>query len=58
MGYKLVGLLIGIAQDKGLDEIYGTVLSENDKMFRVAKKMGFKLNRLPDGLTEVRLTLR
>jgi acetyltransferase len=58
LGYKLVDLLIGIAQDKGLDEIYGTVLSENDKMLRVAKKLGFKLNRQPDGLVEVKLTLR
>jgi acetyltransferase len=58
LGYKLVDLLIGIAQDKGLDEIYGTVLSENDKMLRVAKKLGFRLNRQPEGLTEVRLALR
>ncbi|MCX5816739.1 MAG: bifunctional acetate--CoA ligase family protein/GNAT family N-acetyltransferase [Proteobacteria bacterium] len=58
LGYKLVDLLIGIAQDKGLDEIYGTVLSENDKMLRVSKKLGFKLSRLPEGLTEARLALR
>ena len=47
LGYKLLDVLIGIAEDKGLDEIHGTVLSENDKMLRMARKLGFVLERQP-----------
>jgi len=39
----MVDILIGLAQDKGLDEIYGSVLSENSKMLTVAEKLGFKI---------------
>jgi len=58
LGYKIVDMLIGFAQDKGLNEIYGTVLRENDGMLHLAKKMGFAMKHLPDGLTTVRLTLK
>ncbi len=59
LGYKLLDVLIGIAQDKGLDEIHGTVLSENDKMLRMARKLGFTLERQPhDDTTLVRLALK
>jgi acetyltransferase len=58
LGYKLVDLLIGIAQDKGLDGIYGSVLSENDKMLAVARKLGFVMTRQPDGVSYVSLALK
>ncbi|MCJ7832971.1 MAG: GNAT family N-acetyltransferase, partial [Deltaproteobacteria bacterium] len=58
LGYKLVDLIIGIAQDKGLEEIYGTVLTENEKMLKMARKLGFKHKMLPDGITEVKLALK
>lgn len=58
LGYKLLDLLIGFAQEKGLDEIYGTVLRENDRMLRIVQKMGFVTKHLPDGLIDVRLTLK
>ena len=58
LGYKMVDILIGIAQDKGLDEIYGSVLSENDKMLKVVEKLGFKISREPDGISHVALKLR
>jgi acetyltransferase len=58
LGYKLVDILIGIAQDKELEEIHGTVLTENEKMLRVARKLGFTTKIQPDGITEVQLVLK
>jgi len=58
LGYKLVDVIIGIAQDKGMEEIYGTVLTENEKMLLVARKLGFTAKRQPDGVTKVQLMLK
>jgi len=58
LGYKLVDVLIGIAQEKGLEEIYGIVLTENNDMLTVARKLGFKTKREPDGITRVVLSLK
>jgi len=58
LGYKLVDVIIGIAQDKELEEIHGTVLTENEKMLRVARKLGFTTKIQPDGITEVKLVLK
>lgn len=58
LGYKLLDVIIGIGQDKGLEEIYGTVLSENEKMLGTAKKLGFRQFHQPDGITKVTLRLR
>ena len=58
LGYKMVDILIGLAQDKGLDEIYGSVLSENSKMLAVAEKLGFRVTREPDGISHVSLALK
>ena len=58
MGYKLVDLIIGIAQDKGLEEIYGSVLTENNNMLKMARKLGFQYKMMSDGITEVRLALK
>ncbi len=63
LGYKLMDIIIGIAQEKGLEEIYGTVLSRNQKMLQMARKLGFTLKREEgafdsDETTEVRLSLK
>ena len=58
LGYKLVDLIIGIAQDKGLEEIYGSVLTENEKMLNMARKLGFQYKMMSGGVTEVRLALK
>jgi acetyltransferase len=58
LGYKLVDILIGIAQEKGLEQIYGTVLQENKKMLRITRKIGFTENMLPDETVEVQITLK
>ena len=58
LGYKLVDLIIGIAQDKGLEEIYGKVLTENERMLKMAIKLGFQYQLMDGGITEVRLALK
>jgi acetyltransferase len=60
LGYKLVDVLIGVAQDKGLQSIWGTVLSDNEKMVRVATKLGFTTEKrdTSEGLTHIRLTVK
>jgi acetyltransferase len=58
LGYKLVDLIIGIAQDKGLEEIYGSVLTENNNMLKMARKLGFQYKMMSGGITEVRLALK
>ncbi|HNT44318.1 MAG TPA: GNAT family N-acetyltransferase, partial [Syntrophorhabdaceae bacterium] len=57
LGEKFVDMLIGIAQERGLEGIYGIVLTENEKMLRLCKKMGFVSKRLPDGITRVEMKL-
>jgi len=58
LGEKFVDMTIGVAQERGLEEIYGIVLTENEKMLRVCRKMGFKPTTLPDGITRVTLNLK
>ena len=58
LGYKLVDVLIGIAQEKGLEEIYGFVLTDNRKMLNVCKKLGFIVEGMPDGINRVKLFLK
>jgi len=58
LGYKLMDILIGIAQEKGLDEFYGMVLSENVRMLHLCQKLGFTSVPLSDGVTLVKLMLK
>jgi acetyltransferase len=58
LGYKLMDVIIGVAQEKGLEEIYGTVLPDNEKMLRLARKMGFTEKLLLDGATRVQIALK
>ena len=58
LGYKLLDVLIGIAQEKGLEEIYGFVLAHNTKMLDICKRLGFLVEALPDKIVKVRLPLK
>ena len=58
LGYKLVDMIIGIAQEKGLKEIYGIVLTDNTRMLKLCKRLGFHITHLPDGISRVNLALR
>jgi acetyltransferase len=57
LGEKFLDITIGMAQERGLEEVYGLVLTENEKMLRVCRKMGFRSSLLPDGITRVSLSL-
>jgi len=50
LGTKIMDMLIEIAQEKGLESIYGIILPENKKMIRLAQKMGFEIKRSEEGL--------
>jgi acetyltransferase len=58
LGYTLIDSMIGIAQDKSLEEIYGIVLSENDRMLNLCRKLGLKRTLMPDGISRVSLMLK
>lgn len=45
LGEKLTDSIIGIAEDKGLNFIYGTILADNRPMINLCRKLGFKLER-------------
>ncbi len=56
LGAKLIDTLIGIAHDKRLEEMYGLVLTENQRMLALAAKFGFELKREPEGISRVTLS--
>jgi acetyltransferase len=58
LGFKLVDIIIGIAQDKGLSQIWGTVTSDNVRMLELTEALGFSADPRPDGITRVSLELR
>jgi acetyltransferase len=45
LGMKLVDMLIGVAREKGVESIYGIIMSENLKMIRLCEKLGFSVRR-------------
>ncbi len=45
LGTKLIDMLIEIANEKGLESIYGIILPENEVMIRLCEKMGFSIKR-------------
>jgi acetyltransferase len=57
LGYKLVDMMIGIAQEKGLEEVYALVQSDNTKMLSLCRKLDFAVEFLPDKLSRVSLPL-
>lgn len=58
LGPKLIDILIGIGHEKGLEEIHGTVLTDNVRMLALLKKLNFRTSLQPLGLTDVTLHLR
>jgi len=51
LGTKLVDMLIEFAREKGIDTIYGTVMSENIKMIQLCEKLGFTTRREHENVT-------
>jgi acetyltransferase len=58
LGYKLVDVIIGIAEEKGLERIYGDILSDNRRMLAVSRKLGFAIEQGDEDSTHVSLALR
>ena len=58
LGYKLVGMLIEIGREKGLEEIVGEVLTENRNMLKLARKLGFTSRWIPGGISKITLKLK
>ena len=60
LGTLLIERLSAIARTRGLNEIYGDVLRENDAILRLCRRIGFALAAHPDDATLVRVqrTLR
>ena len=48
LGTKLIDMLIQIADEKGLETIYGIVMPENTKMIELCRKMGFDIRYTPE----------
>ena len=57
LAYKLLDYLIGIAQEKNLEEFYGYIEASNLKMQKLCTKLGMIKESMPDGLMKVRLLL-
>jgi acetyltransferase len=57
IGNKLIDVLIGIAQEKELKELYGIVLADNRKMLRACQKLGFAVRPFEEDLCKVTLAL-
>lgn len=43
LGEKLTDSIIGVAEDKGLETIYGTILADNIRMLNLCRKLGFRI---------------
>jgi acetyltransferase len=55
LGYLLMARIIDIARGRGIGEMIGDVLHENEPMLRLAKSLGFKLSSHPDDPELVRV---
>jgi len=57
IGHRLLDLLIGIAQEKGLEELYGIIQADNRRMLSLCEKLGFKVTFLSEGMTRATFLL-
>ncbi len=48
LGIKLVDMLIGIGEEKGLETIYGFLLPDNRRMMALCRTLGFEVKYGPD----------
>ncbi len=58
LGRKLIEVLLGVAREKGLEEVYGITLSENDRLVKLVRALGFKTVLQPGGITGVSWKVR
>jgi acetyltransferase len=58
LGTKFVEMLIGIARERGLEEVRAQVLIENERMLNVFRRLGFATHWVPGGTSEAFLKLK
>ncbi|MBS7657950.1 MAG: bifunctional acetate--CoA ligase family protein/GNAT family N-acetyltransferase [Candidatus Bathyarchaeia archaeon] len=46
LGTKLMDVIIGIAEEKNLETIYGIIMPENEAIIQLCRKMGFTISRI------------
>jgi hypothetical protein len=51
-------MLIGIARERGLEEVRADVLTENESMLSVFRRLGFTTPWVPGGTSEAVLKLK
>ena len=57
IGRRMLEKLVAVARNRGLEQIYGDVLSTNQHMLDMCRKLGFTLSRIPGDPTVTRATL-
>jgi acetyltransferase len=58
LGSKLIEMLIGIARERGLENIRADVLTENESMLNVFRRLGFTTQWVQGGVSEALLKLK
>jgi acetyltransferase len=58
LGYELLGRIIEVAQARGIGELYGDVLQENQAMLKMNRELGFTISAHPDDPAVLRVTRR
>ena len=58
LGSKFLEMLIGIARERGLEEIRADVLTENKNALNVFRRLGFTTQWVPGGTSEAVLKLK
>jgi len=57
LGFKLVDLIIGIAEDKGFAELWGLITAQNHTMLSLVSALGFETEPAQDGVLRAHLLL-
>ena len=57
LGFKLVDLIIGIAEEKGFTELTGAISADNERMLDLTEQLGFSASPAENGVVTVRLEL-
>jgi acetyltransferase len=58
LGTKFIEVLIGIARERGLEDIRADVLTENESMLRIFRRLGFITRFVSGGTSEAVLRLK
>jgi acetyltransferase len=58
LGTKFVEVLIEIARERGLEDVRADVLTENESMLKVFRRLGFTTQWVPGGTSEAVLKLK